>query len=45
LERTGTEKAWNNLLRKPKPTEGCKSNGRRRRRRRRSVLRGYYICV
>jgi len=27
-------------LRKPKPTKGCKSNGRRRRRRRR-----LYICL
>jgi hypothetical protein len=36
LKRFGT--AW---LRKPKPTKGCKSNGRRRRRRRRRL----YICL
>jgi hypothetical protein len=41
LNRLGT--TW---LRKPKPTKGCKSNGRRRKRRRRKrLLRGYYICV
>jgi hypothetical protein len=47
LKRLGT--TW---LRKPKPTKGCKSNGRRRkrrgkrrRRRRKRLLRGYYMCL
>jgi len=40
LKRLGT--TW---LRKPKPTNGCKSNGRGRRRRRRRLLKGYYIYV